>query len=127
MANMTHDGWSELWFDDYTTFRAAIATPEWQAAQEDAKTLFLPSMGIVIGTEYVQKDETWQPRDYGALSLSEDGIRERLVREGYKTLAADPTAPAKIKAAASTEMLGVWTPEHLVTLDESRIDARPER
>jgi uncharacterized protein (TIGR02118 family) len=127
MSNMTHDGWSELWFDDYASFQRTVASPEWQAVQEDARTLFLPQMGIVIGTEYVQKDDTWKPRDYGALSMSEDEIRERLQREGYKTLAADPTAPAKIKAAAQAEMLGVWTPEHLVTLDASRIDARPER
>ena len=50
---------------------------------------------------------------------------ENLKREGYTSLAADPTAPAKIKAAAEAQMLGVWTPEHLVTLDDSRIDARP--
>ena len=36
--------------------RTAVASPEWQAAQEDARTLFQPGMGIVIGTEYVQKD-----------------------------------------------------------------------
>ena len=123
---MTHDGWSELWFD-YASFQRAVASSEWQAIQDDARTLFHPQMGIVIGTEYVQKDHTWKPRDYGALDMTEDEIRARLLEEGYKTLAADLTAPAKIKAAAAAEKLGVWTPEHLVTLDDSRIDARPER
>jgi hypothetical protein len=42
-------------------------------------------------------------------------------------LAADPAAPRQIKAAASREALAVWTGEHLVTIDESRIDAQPDR
>jgi hypothetical protein len=62
------------------------------------------------------------------LSMSEDEIRARLIKEDYGALLqAMPDAPAKIKAAAQNNMLGVWTPEHLVTLDESRIDARPGR
>ena len=44
---------------------------------------------------------------------------------GYGSLAADPAARAKIKAAAVKNKLALWTAEHLVTLDESRIDARP--
>jgi hypothetical protein len=65
---------------------------------------------------------------YGALSMSEDEIRARLRSEGYQALLeADPGAPGKIKAAAAKEQLGVWTPHHLVTLDDSRIDARPAR
>lgn len=126
-GGMTHDGWSEFWFDDFASFRKAVASPEWRAMQADLRTLFCREMGIVIGTEYVQKDESWQPRDYGALSTSEGEIRERLRREGYAELAADMAAPARIKAAAAANKLGVWTPDHLVTLDESRIDARPAR
>ena len=96
--------------------------------EEDGKTLFCEQKGIVIGREYVQKDESWKPRDYGALLMSEDEIRARLVNEGYQALVdQDPAAPAKIKVAASKNQLGVWTPDHLVTLDESRIDARPAR
>jgi hypothetical protein len=89
--------------------------------------MFCEEKGIVIGTEYVQKDESWKPRDYGALGMTEDEIRERLQREGYAEVAADPDAPGMIKAAAARGQLGVWTPDHLVTLDESRIDARPKR
>jgi uncharacterized protein (TIGR02118 family) len=126
-GNLTHDGWSELWFDDFASFRRAATSPEWAAMEEDGASLFCPEKGIVIGQEYVQKDASWRPRDYGVLALAEADIRERLRREGYATLAADADAPAKIKAAAEKGLLGVWMPEHLVTLDESRIDARPER
>jgi hypothetical protein len=60
--------------------------------------------------------------------MTEDEIRARLQKEKYgKLLATDPGVPAKIKAAAMKNQLGVWTPEHLVTLDESRVDARPDR
>jgi len=124
----THDGWSEFWFDDFSSFDAATKSPEWAAMEADGATLFAPEKGIVIGREYVQKDENWKPRDYGALSMSEDEIRARLIKEDYgQLLQTVPDAPAKIKAAAQNNMLGVWTPEHLVTLDESRIDARPSR
>jgi uncharacterized protein (TIGR02118 family) len=126
-GGMTHDGWSELWFDDYGAFQKAYNSPEWKAMEEDGKTLFCEQNGIVIGREYVQKDESWKPRDWGALSLREEEIRARLQREGYMAIAADPAAPAKIKAAAAKNLLGVWTEHHLVTLDDSRIDARPER
>jgi uncharacterized protein (TIGR02118 family) len=125
-GTQTHDGWSEFWFDDFAAFQRAVASPEWKAMEEDGRTLYSPQMGIVIGTEYVQKDENWKPRNYGALGMSEDEIRARLKNEGYLSLAEDPEAPRKIKAAAEKQQLGVWTPHHLVTLDESRIDARPE-
>jgi len=124
----THDGWSEFWFDDYWSFQQAVKSPEWAAMEEDGATLFCPEKGIVIGREYVQKDENWKPRDYGALSMTEHEIRARLLREGYtKALADDPDLPSKIKVAAGKNQLGVWTPEHLVTLDESMVDVRPDR
>jgi uncharacterized protein (TIGR02118 family) len=127
-GGQTHDGWSEFWFDDFAAFQRAVASPEWRAMEEDGRTLFCEQKGIVIGREYVQKDESWKPRDYGSLSLTEEEIAARLASEGYKALlAADPGAPAKIKAAAAKDQLGVWTPDHLVTLDDSRIDARPVR
>jgi uncharacterized protein (TIGR02118 family) len=125
-GTMTHDGWAELWFDDLAAFQRAIASPECQAVLDDERTLFLPKKGIVIGREYVQKDEDWKPRDFGALDMTEDEIRDRLSREGYRALAADPQGPAKIKAAAAKGRLAVWTPDHIVAYDESQIDARPE-
>jgi uncharacterized protein (TIGR02118 family) len=127
-GTQTHDGFSEFWFDDYESFVRATQSPEWAAMEEDGKTLFCEEKGIVIGREYVQKDDSWKPRDYGALLMSEDEIRARLESEGYgELLRMDPQAPAKIKAAAQKQQLGVWTEHHLVTLDESRLDARPSR
>jgi uncharacterized protein (TIGR02118 family) len=126
-GGMTHDGWSEFWFDDYASFLAATRSPEWAAMEADGKTMFCEKKDIVIGTEYVQKDDTWKPRDYGANGMSEEQIKQRLEHEGYTSLAADPSVPGKIKAAAAAKLLGVWTPWHLVTLDDSRIDARPEK
>jgi uncharacterized protein (TIGR02118 family) len=127
-GTQTHDGFSEFWFDDFESFQRATRSPEWAAMEVDGKTLFCEQKGIVIGREYIQKDDSWKPRDYGSNSLSEDEVRARLLKEGYGALlAADPAAPAKIKAAAAKNQLGVWTEHHLVTLDESRLDARPAR
>src|SRR5690606_31239971 len=56
----THDGWSELWFDDYVAFQKAYRSPEWATMEADGATLFSPQKGVVIGREYVQKDEDWK-------------------------------------------------------------------
>ncbi len=45
LRNMTHDGWSELWFDDYAAFQRAVASPEWQAMEADGATLFHEAEG----------------------------------------------------------------------------------
>jgi hypothetical protein len=58
--------------------------------------------------------------------MSESDIRDRLSSQGYRTLAADPKCAAQIKAADEAHLLCVWTDEHIVTIDESRIDARPD-
>jgi hypothetical protein len=59
--------------------------------------------------------------------MSEQDVRERLVKQGYATLAADASSARKIKAAAARQALAVWTGEHIVTIDDSRIDTRPGR
>jgi uncharacterized protein (TIGR02118 family) len=125
--SLTHDGWSELWFDDLDAALEAFRSPEWQAVLDDARTLFVMPMSAVIGPYYEQKDRNWKPKDFGALSMTDDEIRQRLEEQGYTALAADPEAPAKIKAAAEKGRLGVWTKDHLSTYDESAIDARPSR
>jgi uncharacterized protein (TIGR02118 family) len=55
---LTHDGWSELWFDDLDSFRAAKASREWQAMSADGrggvdgKAVFdYGAMCFVIGRE----------------------------------------------------------------------------
>jgi len=41
----THNGWSELWFDDLGSLRAALASPEWEAVRAEGAMLFAPSSG----------------------------------------------------------------------------------
>jgi uncharacterized protein (TIGR02118 family) len=122
---VTHDGWAELWFDDLAALRAAQDTPEWAAVLADGATLFGGPMGVGVARERVQKDATWTYDDWGVGAMTEDEIRARLREQGYASLAADPAAPARIRTAAAQEALAVWTDEHLVTFDVSRIDARP--
>ena len=100
-------------------------SPEWQAIREDGATLFSSPIGVVVAHERVQKDDDWTYNDWGVGALDEDQIRLRLLADGYTELAADGAIPGLIKSAASRAALAVWTNEHLVTLDESHIDARP--
>jgi hypothetical protein len=124
---MTHDGWSELWFDDLAALHRAAKSPEWKAAKQDGATLFDPNIGVVVARERIQKDFDWTYKDWGVGALDEGAIRQRLKDNHYTTLAEDPDAPAKIKKAASNEALAIWTDKHLVTIDDSLIDARPDQ
>jgi uncharacterized protein (TIGR02118 family) len=126
-TTQTHDGWAEMWFDDIPSLQAARKSPEWQALSEDGKTLFTYPMGTGLARERIQKDLDWQYNDWGVNALSEDEVRQRLQKDGYKRLAADAKAPGQIKAAASKKALAVWTWEHIVTIDGSHIDERPEK
>jgi uncharacterized protein (TIGR02118 family) len=121
----THDGWAELWFDDLAALRSAAASPEWAAAREDGETLFAAPLGIGIARERVVKELDWRYHDWGVGAMIEEDVRRRLEEQGYRALARDPDAPRRIKAAAAREALALWMPEHLVTIDDSRIDARP--
>lgn len=124
---MTHDCWSELWFDDLDSLRRAFASPEAEPLRADGATLFARPAAIVIARERLQKDDKLGRTDHEATFMSEDEIRARLKQQGYHALAADPDIPHQIKAAAMNGTLAVWTPEHIVTIDATRIDARPER
>lgn len=124
---MTHDGFSELWFDSLEALHEAARSQEWAAAAEDSRTLFADHVGCVIARERIQKEIDVPLPEPEAASMSEDEIRARLEEQGFRSLAADPEAPGRIKRAAQNGLLAVWTWEHLVTIDESRIDARPER
>jgi uncharacterized protein (TIGR02118 family) len=123
---MTHDGFSEMWFDDLASLQRAVASPEWGALAQDGETLFAQPAGTVIARERIQKWEGRPLKDYGVPGLSENDIRDRLRREGFSGLAADPRAPGQIKDASAAGCLAVWTTEHIVTIDESHIDARPD-
>jgi hypothetical protein len=52
---MTHDGFSELWFDDLESLERARSTPEWAALSEDGKSLFSYPMSVVVAHEAVIK------------------------------------------------------------------------
>jgi len=47
-GSQTHDGWSELWFDDLAALHSAVKTPEWRALGEDGATLFATPMGFGV-------------------------------------------------------------------------------
>ena len=126
-GRQTHDGWSELWFDDLAALHSAAKSPEWQAAQEDGETLFGADVGIGVAIERIQKEFDWTYKDWGVGAMDEAAIRERLKDNHYFTLAADPDAPAKLKKAAANGALAIWTDKHLVTIDDSAIDVRPDR
>jgi uncharacterized protein (TIGR02118 family) len=53
---MTHDGFSELWFDDVVALQTAVASREGQAVTKDGETLFAEPLGLVIAREQVQKE-----------------------------------------------------------------------
>jgi uncharacterized protein (TIGR02118 family) len=53
---MTHDGFSELWFDDLASLQSAASTPEWRAAREAGQRLFAEPIGLVIARERIQKE-----------------------------------------------------------------------
>ena len=124
--DMTHDGWAEIWFDSLEACWQAQQSPEWAALREDGTTLFTYPMGVGVAQERVQKDFGAEPPRWGATEMSEDDIRKKLRDQGYKTLAADPGAPHTLKEADASGALAVWTREHIVTIDESAIDARPD-
>jgi uncharacterized protein (TIGR02118 family) len=53
---MTHDGFSELWFDDLAQLQHAATTPQWRAAKEAGQRLFAEPVGLVIARERIQKE-----------------------------------------------------------------------
>ena len=62
VRQMTHDGFSELWFDDLAALHAAALTPEWQAVQADAATLYANAVALVIAQEGIRKEIGAYPR-----------------------------------------------------------------
>jgi uncharacterized protein (TIGR02118 family) len=47
----THDGFSELWFDDVEALQRARASAEWVKLSEDGQTLFAYPMSVVVAHE----------------------------------------------------------------------------
>jgi uncharacterized protein (TIGR02118 family) len=53
---MTHDGFSELWFDDLSALERARSSPEWAKLSEDGQTLFAYPMSVVVAHEGIVKE-----------------------------------------------------------------------
>jgi len=52
---MTHDGFSEAWWDDLESLRQSRTSPEWAALHADGLTLFTYPMAVVVARETVIK------------------------------------------------------------------------
>jgi uncharacterized protein (TIGR02118 family) len=53
---MTHDGWSEAWWDDLESLHRSRQSDEWKRLSEDGQTLFTYPMAVVVARETIQKD-----------------------------------------------------------------------
>lgn len=51
----THDCCSELWFDDYASWKRTLGSPQWEAVVDSGERLFARPAAYVIGRELVQK------------------------------------------------------------------------
>jgi uncharacterized protein (TIGR02118 family) len=54
----THDGCSELWFDDYRSWKSALGSRAWSAVVDSGETLFARPAAYTVGREHIQKDWT---------------------------------------------------------------------
>jgi uncharacterized protein (TIGR02118 family) len=52
---MTHDGFSELWFDDLPSLQRARSSEEWTKLSEDGQTLFARPLAVVVAREGIIK------------------------------------------------------------------------
>jgi hypothetical protein len=52
---MTHDGFTETWWDDLESLERSRASAEWAALSEDGKTLFTYPMAVIVAYETVIK------------------------------------------------------------------------
>ena len=53
---MTHDGWSEAWWDDLQSLQASRASDEWKRLSADGQTLFNYPMAVVVARETIIKE-----------------------------------------------------------------------
>jgi uncharacterized protein (TIGR02118 family) len=52
---MTHDGFSEAWWDDLQSLEKARSSPEWAALSADGQTLFTYPMAVIVAHETIIK------------------------------------------------------------------------
>jgi uncharacterized protein (TIGR02118 family) len=53
---MTHDGWSEAWWDNLESLHRSRTSDEWARLSEDGQTLFSYPMAVVVAHETIIKD-----------------------------------------------------------------------
>jgi uncharacterized protein (TIGR02118 family) len=51
----THDGFAELWFDDYRSWKKALESRQWGAVVESGESLFARPAAYVVGRGRIQK------------------------------------------------------------------------
>lgn len=51
----THDGCAELWFDDYRSWKSAMASRAWSSVVESGESLFARPAAYTVGHELMQK------------------------------------------------------------------------
>lgn len=51
----THDGCSELWFDDYRSWKSALNSRAWSAVVESGETLFTRPAAYTVGREHIHE------------------------------------------------------------------------
>jgi len=56
IRTMTHDGFSEAWWDDLESLQQSRSSPEWDALSSDGQTLFSYPMAVIVARETVIKD-----------------------------------------------------------------------
>ena len=78
VAGMPYQGCVEVWFEDLAAYEATMASPEWQALEEDGSNGF--EMGALEGgfvTEYVMRwDATADGRFYESATAPGSDSRE---------------------------------------------------
>ena len=53
--DMTHDGFAEMWFDNFDALQRALQSSAWQAVRDDGSTLLVRPSSINISRELVMK------------------------------------------------------------------------
>jgi uncharacterized protein (TIGR02118 family) len=53
---MTHDGFSEAWWDSLEALNESRASAEWAALSQDGQTLFTYPMATIVSREFIVKD-----------------------------------------------------------------------
>ena len=123
----THDGWSELWFDDVSLAArrgrlAGVAGARARTARRCSRSRWASASHASAS----RRTRRWTYHDWGVGDMSEDDVRALLRGARLRDARRRPgRAAARSSRPPPTEALAVWTDEHLVTFDASAIDARP--